>query len=132
MLKPGPYSSLKAIENAISEKLLFSRFLFANAMSIEDIIEYNEMTQGVTMTENYEPLENYLRGLPTSQDVVTLTFDFIEQMLNEQLPTSAHEEREWWGNQKQGTNVETIPWMNAGWLVETVDLYKNWVRFVRQ
>jgi len=84
------------------------------------------------MTENYGPLENYLRGLPTSQEVVTLTFEFIEQMLNDQLPQTARQEREWWGNQKQGTSVETIPWMNAGWLVDTVDLYKNWVRFVRQ
>ena len=82
--------------------------------------------------EKYEPLEKYLRGLPTSQDVVTLTFDFIEQMLKDSLPPSAHQEREWWGNQKQGMSVEIIPWMNAGWLVDTVDLHKNWVRFVRQ
>ena len=84
------------------------------------------------MIENFGPLENYLRGLPSSQEVVTLTFEFIEQMLNEQLPSMARQEREWWGNQKQGTSVEAIPWMNAGWLVETVDLHKDWVRFVRQ
>ena len=84
------------------------------------------------MTEKYEPLEKYLRGLPTSQEVVTLTFEFIEQVLSEPLPQSAQQEREWWGNQKQGTAVEAIPWMNAGWLVDIVDLHKSWVRFVRQ
>jgi hypothetical protein len=84
------------------------------------------------MTATYEPLEKYLRALPTSQDVVTLSFDFIEQMLNDQLPVSAHQDQEWWGNQKQGMSVETIPWMDAGWLVDTVDLHANWVRFVRQ
>ena len=84
------------------------------------------------MIENYEPLEKYLRGLPTSQDVVTLTFEFIEQVMNDQLPQSAHQEQEWWGNQKQGTSVEDSPWMDAGWLVDIVDLRENWVRFVRQ
>ena len=84
------------------------------------------------MTGKYDPLEKYLRGLPTSQDVVTLSFEFIEQLLNDPLPQSARQDREWWGNQKQGTNVETIPWMDAGWLTDTVDLHANWVRFVRQ
>jgi hypothetical protein len=131
MLKPGRYSFLKAVENATPEKLrLTCRLRMQRGWKA--FIEYNGIIQGVTMIENYEPLEKYLRGLPTSQDVVTLTFDFIEQVLNEQLPTSAHQEREWWGNQKQGTSVETLAWMNAGWLVDTVDLHKNWVRFVRQ
>lgn len=83
------------------------------------------------MTGKYDPLEKYLRGLPTSQEVVTLSFEFIEQMLNDILPQSAHQESEWWGNQKQGTNVEVIPWMDAGWLVDTVDLRAKAVRFVR-
>ena len=84
------------------------------------------------MTGKYDPLEKYLRALPTSQEVVTLSFEFIEQVMNDQLPETARREHEWWGNQKQGTNVESIPWMDAGWLVEMVDLHANWVRFVRQ
>jgi hypothetical protein len=84
------------------------------------------------MTGKYDPLEKYLRGLPSSQDVVTLTFEFIEQMLNDQLPQSAYQEQEWWGNQKQSMSVEIIPWMDAGWLVDTVDLRVKSVRFVRQ
>ena len=84
------------------------------------------------MIGKYEPLEKYLRGLPASQEDVTLTFQFIEQMLKETLPASAHEQHSWWGNQQQGTQVEYIDWMDAGWLVETVDLREKWVRFVRQ
>ena len=84
------------------------------------------------MADKYPPLEKYLRDLPASQDEVTLTFERIEQILNDHLPALAYEDRGWWGNQKQGTYVETIPWMDAGWMVETVDLKEKWVRFVRQ
>ena len=84
------------------------------------------------MTGKYTPLEQYLRDLPVSQEEVTLTFERIEQILNDSLPPSAHEDGPWWGNQQQGTYVETIAWMDAGWMVDTVDLKEKWVRFVRQ
>ena len=84
------------------------------------------------MVDNYTPLEKYLRELPASEDEITLTFEHIEQILSGPLPLSAKEDVAWWGNQKQGTQVETIPWMNAGWMVDTVDLKERWVRLVRQ
>ena len=77
-------------------------------------------------------LEKYLRGLPASQEQVTLSFESIEQILEDQLPLEASEDSEWWGNQKQGMQVESIPWMDAGWMVDTVDLKNKRVRFVRQ
>jgi hypothetical protein len=84
------------------------------------------------MTRKYEPLEEYLRSLPRTQEEVTLSFEIIEQVLNDQLPPSAYDDRAWWGNQQQGTHVEAIAWMNAGWMVDTVDLLEKWVKFVRQ
>ena len=84
------------------------------------------------MTGKYDPLEKYLRSLPVSQEEVVLSFDIIEKVLNDTLPPSAHEHRAWWGNQQQGTHVEAIAWMDAGWMVDTVDLREKWVKFVRQ
>jgi hypothetical protein len=84
------------------------------------------------MAGKYAPLEYYLRGLPSSQDEITLTFERIEQILDDSLPLSAHEHRAWWGNQKKGTHVESLAWMDAGWMVDTVDLKAEWVKFVRQ
>ena len=84
------------------------------------------------MAGNYPLLEQYLRSLPMKEEEVTLTFERIEEILKDRLPRSAHEEEPWWGNQKQGFEIETIPWMDAGWLVESVDLREKWVRFVRQ
>jgi len=84
------------------------------------------------MAGKYILLELYLRDLLSNQEEVTLTFERIEKILKRQLPESAHEQRLWWGNQKKGLQVESIAWMDAGWLVETVDLDEKWVRFVRQ
>ncbi len=84
------------------------------------------------MIGKYAPLEKYLRNLPTNEEEVTLTFESIEKILHEPLPASAREEEHWWENQKRGLQVEANAWMDAGWMVEVVDLYEKWVRFVRQ
>ena len=83
------------------------------------------------MSDKFTPLERYLRGLHVSVEEVTLTFELIEGILKDSLPL-AYQDGAWWGNQKQGTQVEVISWMDAGWLVEIVDLKEKWVRFVRQ
>lgn len=84
------------------------------------------------MTENYAPLERYLRDLPGDHEEITISFEQIERILNVPLPPSAYQDHAWWGNQKQGTQVEAIAWMDAGWMVDTVDLHEKWVKFVRQ
>ena len=84
------------------------------------------------MTDKFTPLQHYLRGLHVSQEEVTLTFELIEKIMNDTLPPSAYQDGTWWGNQKQGTQVEVIAWMDAGWMVEIVNLNEKWVRFVRQ
>ena len=84
------------------------------------------------MAGKYALLEKYLRSLPRTQEEVILTFENIEQVLNDALPPSAHEDRAWWGNQQQGTQVDVVAWMDAGWMVDTVDLREKWVKFVRQ
>jgi hypothetical protein len=84
------------------------------------------------MPDDYYLLEKYFRSLPTSDEEVTLTFERIEQILRVRLPRAAREEEPWWGNQKPGTQVESLAWMDAGWMVEIVNLPEEWVRFVRQ
>ena len=84
------------------------------------------------MPETFSPLERYLRDLPVDKQEVTIAFEQIERILNDPLPRSAREDIAWWGNQKQGTNVESIPWMDAGWMVDTVDFAGKQVKFVRQ
>jgi hypothetical protein len=84
------------------------------------------------MSGKFTLLEQYLRDLPIGQEEITLTFENLEQILNEPLPLAAHEESPWWGNQKPGMIIEPNSWMDAGWMVDIVDLREQWVRFVRQ
>lgn len=84
------------------------------------------------MSEKYAPLEQYLRGLPTHQQEVTLSFEQIERLLNDSLPPSAYNDPLWWGNQRKGTFVDEIAWMDAGWLVDQANLREKRVFFVRQ
>lgn len=84
------------------------------------------------MTGKYAPLEHYLRDLPLTQKEVSLSFEQVERILNDKLPASAYQYQAWWANQKEGSHVEAFAWMDAGWLVDTVNFTEKWVRFVRQ
>ena len=52
--------------------------------------------------------------------------------VSEMMNLAAFEDEPWWGNQKPGTQVESLAWMDAGWMVDIVNLHEKWVRFVRQ
>ena len=84
------------------------------------------------MTHEYILLEKYLRELPPHQEELTMSFKQIEDILKESLPLAAHEHHSWWSNQKQGMLIEPLAWMDAGWMVETVNLHEQRVKFVRQ
>ncbi len=83
------------------------------------------------MAGKYIPLETYLRTLPASQSEVTLDFEQIEGILNTKLPPSAYEDRRWWDHATEGNHVNKRSWSNAGWKIETLDVSKKWVKFVR-
>ena len=84
------------------------------------------------MTGKYASLEKYLAGLQTSMQEVTMTFEQIERILNDRLPASASRHKEWWHNESEGSHVQAHAWMNAGWLVDSVDQRNGWVRFQRE
>lgn len=83
------------------------------------------------MPSKYTPLEYYLRCLPESQRKVTLRFEQIEGILNAKLPPSAYEDRRWWDHEKEGNHINKRSWSNAGWKIESLDVNKKWVKFVR-
>ena len=68
------------------------------------------------MAGKYAPLEKYLRELPADQREVTLGFERIERILNDKLPSSAYEYRQWWENEKEGNHVNGRAWANAAWI----------------
>ena len=83
------------------------------------------------MAGKYTPLEHYLRTLPGDQASITVSFEQIERILNDKLPPSACEHRAWWENERDGMHTHAHAWMNAGWLVDSLDQTGRMVRFRR-
>ena len=83
------------------------------------------------MAGKYAPLENYFRELPANQREVTLSFEQIERILNDKLPSSAYEDRRWWDHEKEGNHVNKRSWSSAGWKVESLDFKKKRVKLTR-
>ena len=87
--------------------------------------------RGIMMAGKYTPLETYLRGLPTDQNEVVLSFEQIEAILKSNLPSSAYEDERWWRREKEGNHVTLRAWASAGWKVESVDVPRKRARLVR-
>lgn len=80
----------------------------------------------------YDPLEKFLINMHPAISEFTLTFEQIEIILGDKLPPSAFKHRAWWSNEIDGILVAVHSWMNAKWMVDTVDQKAHWVRFRRQ
>ena len=79
----------------------------------------------------YAPLHKYLTDIAAVQTDVTLRFTDLERILGERLPASAYTYRPWWANESGGRHVQAHAWVQAGWVVDGVDLAGAWVRFRR-
>lgn len=79
--------------------------------------------------KKYEPLGAYLKALPPSVDSTTLSFSEIEKIIQDRLPASATEYRQWWANQEGGSRAPH--WHTAGFKVDHVDQERKIVRFKR-
>jgi len=73
----------------------------------------------------YYPLHEYLRPLDQYESI-RLTFDQIEAIIGASLPHSARASRAWWAN---SATPQGQAWLDAGWLVDAVDLEEAWAVF---
>lgn len=74
----------------------------------------------------YGPLLEYLHR--NEQPEVTLSFAQIELLMNDTLPDSARVKRAWWSNRSKGA-LQASSWMEAGYLVDKLDLDEECVTF---
>jgi len=80
----------------------------------------------------YEPLRKYLKNIPSSSNMQSLTFGEIERILGFKLPSSAYEHRAWWSNPTSPTDHPYAQsWLEAGWMVDSVDQLEKRVHFRR-
>jgi hypothetical protein len=77
----------------------------------------------------YDPLRDFLAGLPRGQGRATLSFARV----GEPLPPSARAYDDWWrGRARWRKVIEGRPWEIAGWVVDDLDLRLGIVTFRRQ
>ena len=79
----------------------------------------------------YYPLHQYLNEHSGQAEGIQLTFDEIEAVLGAPLPASARTSRSWWANSRASNRVQAAAWMEAGYLVASVDLDQERVAFAR-
>lgn len=80
-------------------------------------------------SSKYYPLFRHLQE--SGRDQLTLTLDEIEQMMDAALPSGARSKRSWWSNRKSGA-VQATAWMEAGYLVDEIDLQAEQITFRKQ
>ena len=77
----------------------------------------------------YAKLSEHLIGLAHQKSHV-LTFAHIEEIIGDDLPASARTIRAWWSNTRSHTQGRA--WLEYGWLVASVNLESERVRFNRR
>jgi len=76
----------------------------------------------------YAPVEQWLLERKAEANIIRVTFEDIETLLDEPLPLSAREHRSWWANDST-SHTQSLAWMRAGWRVDDVDLTAEKVVF---
>jgi CBS domain-containing protein len=74
----------------------------------------------------YEPLSRWLEGQTESK--ISLSFSEIETLIEDSLPSSARQHRNWWRNDFV-ENINIPLWIGAGWLVSSVNMRSEKVEF---
>lgn len=77
----------------------------------------------------YSALSQHLSAL--SANAASLTFSEIEEIIGDQLPSSAFKHHAWWANESDGTHTWAHLWQAAGWLKDSVDFERRIVTFRR-
>ena len=77
----------------------------------------------------YDGLRQHLAS--RTEDVVRLSFAQIEGLIDGELPPSAQKYRPWWANERGGTHVHALAWLDAGRRTANVDLNAQTVDFVK-
>ena len=76
----------------------------------------------------YDPLFDYLST--SSDQVVSLSFSEIEEIIGFFLPPSAHRYHAWWANQYNGNHSHAQSWIRASYATRDVDLTSQTVNFI--
>lgn len=124
----GPFGSLQEAQN-VAESIGMTAQKHSCAQGPEEQPYFQEKIRKT----KYEPLRQFLKGIPDTISEMKCTYSEIEAILGFKLPSCVYTHRKWWVNSvnPQG-HTHTQAWMGAGWRVDKVAVKDEWVQFRRQ
>jgi len=75
----------------------------------------------------YDGLERHLKFRAAFTSSVKLSFARIDGLIGSDLPMSAFRDMAWWSN--SSSSAHAMAWLNAGWIVQEVNLKEGYVVF---
>ena len=75
----------------------------------------------------YYPLFEHLQKC--NEEDITLTFREVETIIENSLPASAFNKKNWWSNRDTSSALQAKAWVSAGYHIESVDLTQKTVIF---
>ena len=105
-------------------------------IKLEDMTSIATATTGILTAPpwKYATLEQELAqkaGELNEGNIIYYQFGDIESLIAAELPTSARENRSWWGNDLPGLQHHSVAWLRGGWEVADVDFPNETVSFRR-
>ncbi len=121
-----------------SSSLITTEANFVNELPISDTSSMESVpAEIIPLAELLSPddsryalLALRLQRIDPSTEKIRLTFKQIEEVINNELPSSARKHRVWWSNNLQ-INPQARQWWDAGWRVSTVNINEETVVFAR-
>ena len=92
--------------------------------------EYTPIDEELGSNESrYAPLAIWLQAqVREEQEKISLTFEQIEKIIDDKLPLSARQHRNWWANDSVG-HTQSQQWLDVGWRVSSVNIAEERVVF---
>ncbi|MBD2261135.1 DUF4268 domain-containing protein [Pseudanabaena sp. FACHB-2040] len=113
-------NAFKATGSQVNEQIGFS-----------NQIDFNPEDEEISSTESrYAPLAVWLQSQDQDTSKVSLTFQDIEQIIQDELPPSARQHRNWWANDAV-SHTQSQQWLEAGWRVSNVNISEERAVFSR-
>jgi CBS domain-containing protein len=91
--------------------------------------EESSREEPVRNQNRYARLAVFLREQPAGWDVLQLSFEDIEAIIDDKLPDAARRHRVWWSNEDSSPQAQT--WKGIGWQVMTISMPEEKVVFSR-
>ena len=119
------------ITTVIEDNQLSSDNSEATPQPIERIeAEFTPIDEELGPNESrYAPLAIWLQGqVREGNEKISLTFEQIEKIIDDKLPPSARQHRNWWANDSVG-HTQSQQWLDVSWRVSSVNIAEERVVF---